>query len=411
MECGHVKILMSIGDEMDRNSGGPGATYELAQALQRQGHQVDIISFSNLRGPRKVKRHIYPFYVAWYARGHREYDLLDFSEGDGWVLSEYWRMTSPRNRPTLITRSHSLIHLLHDQLMMEAALNRHKFSWMYPLYNGGWRLREVAISIRNADSALVLNNAQWHCVVDRIGIEAARAFVVRNGIAPAFIEHAQHLMATPAPSTPVSKIAFIGSFLPTKGILYLNEALRRVFTERPQTTITYFGVKELADLVVPSFPDGLRDRISVVPYYSNGDLPRLLEDFHIIAFPSLHEAFPLAPLEAMGCGLVPVASNVPGPKSYIEHERNGLLVPSRDSTALANAIIRLVDQPDLWAELRAGGLKTAALHSWDEVARQTLKLYLRASLTRDRRCRRGRRLKDYGQPEAPGVEDKSEVSG
>jgi glycosyltransferase involved in cell wall biosynthesis len=406
-----MKILMSIGDEMDRNSGGPGATIELAQALQRQGHQIDIISYSNMWGPKKVKRHLYPFFVVWYVQRHRDYDLLDFSEGDGWVLTQYWRLMSPRNRSVLITRSHSLNHLIHDQLMTEAALGRHKLSWLYPLYNGGWRLREVEVSLRGADCVLLLNKAQWHCVVDRIGCEAGRTFIVKNGIASAFLEHAQHLMAAPVPSTPVSKIAFIGSFLPTKGIAYLNEVLRRVFAERPQTTITYFGVKGLADKVAASFPEELRFRISVVPYFTNEELPGLLEGFHILAFPTLFEAFGLAPLEAMASGLVPVISNVPGPDTYIEHERNGLMVPPRHAIAMADAIIRLVDRPDLWAELRMNALKTVALHSWDEIAGDTLKLYEQARLVRDHRCRQDVRTQDFVQPGLHDSEDTPEASG
>jgi glycosyltransferase involved in cell wall biosynthesis len=45
-------------------------------------------------------------------------------------------------------------------------------------------------------------------------------------------------------------------------------------------------------------------------------------------------------------GIPGIASDVPGLRSLIEPERSGLLVPPGDPVALANAIIRLIDDPD-----------------------------------------------------------------
>src|SRR5689334_13769884 len=76
-----MKILLSIHDDMDHDSGGPGATCRLAEALRGRGHQVEIISFAELRGPRKLKRHLFPFFVACYAQRHPECDVMDCSLG------------------------------------------------------------------------------------------------------------------------------------------------------------------------------------------------------------------------------------------------------------------------------------------------------------------------------------------
>jgi glycosyltransferase involved in cell wall biosynthesis len=50
--------------------------------------------------------------------------------------------------------------------------------------------------------------------------------------------------------------------------------------------------------------------------------------------------------QAMVHGIPGIASDVPGLRSLIEPERSGLLVPPGDPVALANAIIRLIDDPD-----------------------------------------------------------------
>jgi len=76
-------------------------------------------------------------------------------------------------------------------------------------------------------------------------------------------------------------------------------------------------------------------------------------DLYTIA--SRHEGFAVAILEAMACGLPIVASDSPGvidviPRGPID---GGLIVPAGDATALAGALLRVFDDPELAANLRA----------------------------------------------------------
>ena len=79
-----------------------------------------------------------------------------------------------------------------------------------------------------------------------------------------------------------------------KGVTYLRDAMLQVLVECPQTTITYFGAKDMAGAILPTYPPELHHRVSVVPRFNNSELPRLLADYHILAFPSLSEGFPLS---------------------------------------------------------------------------------------------------------------------
>lgn len=73
-------------------------------------------------------------------------------------------------------------------------------------------------------------------------------------------------------------------------------------------------------------------------------------------------------LELMGLGLAPIASDVGEARSFIAHERSGLLVPPGDAGALAAAAIRLIDDDALRARLAAGARAAAARFSWDALA-------------------------------------------
>ena len=78
------------------------------------------------------------------------------------------------------------------------------------------------------------------------------------------------------------------------------------------------------------------------------ELDRLLVAADVWVLPSRHEGFPVAPLEAMACGLPVVLTRVSGAADILEHgERSGgLLVPVDDAAALAAAMGRLLDDPE-----------------------------------------------------------------
>ena len=86
------------------------------------------------------------------------------------------------------------------------------------------------------------------------------------------------------------------------------------------------------------------------------DVAQLLPQFDIFALPSQAEGISNTLLEAMACGCAPVATDVGGNPELVEHEANGLLVPAQDSTALATALARLVNEPALRERLAQASL-------------------------------------------------------
>jgi starch synthase len=72
----------------------------------------------------------------------------------------------------------------------------------------------------------------------------------------------------------------------------------------------------------------------------------------VYAFPSRHEGFPVAPVEAMACGLPVVAADAPGVADILE-DRAGVVVPVGDAEAFARALRALLDDEASRAELGA----------------------------------------------------------
>jgi glycosyltransferase involved in cell wall biosynthesis len=86
---------------------------------------------------------------------------------------------------------------------------------------------------------------------------------------------------------------------------------------------------------------GIADRVEASGY-SDANIQATLESFRVYAFPSFHEGLPYSILEAMRAGCTIVSTAVGGIPEVMRDGMEGLLVPPRDSAALANAIDRLL---------------------------------------------------------------------
>jgi glycosyltransferase involved in cell wall biosynthesis len=108
----------------------------------------------------------------------------------------------------------------------------------------------------------------------------------------------------------------------------------------------------------------IHDRELIRTYLCAGD---------VYAFPSRHEGFPVAPLEAMACGLPLVAADAEGIAEILEGGElaGGIIVPRNDSAAMATALAAMIDDPE-----KARGLgkrarqRVEACYSLESVGRQ-----------------------------------------
>lgn len=85
------------------------------------------------------------------------------------------------------------------------------------------------------------------------------------------------------------------------------------------------------------------------------NMDEVLNMASMVVLPSYREGLPKVLLEAAACGKPIISTNVPGCKEIVRHEINGLLIPPKDEVALAEAIRRLLDNPDFAAQLGKNG--------------------------------------------------------
>ena len=104
----------------------------------------------------------------------------------------------------------------------------------------------------------------------------------------------------------------------------------------------------------------------VAPYYAIADL---------IAMPSHSEGSPNVLLEAMAAGVPVVATNVGGVPEIATAEENALLVPARDPIHFAEALRRVLTQPDVATKLSANAAARAADFTPASYARSVIRIY------------------------------------
>lgn len=131
-----------------------------------------------------------------------------------------------------------------------------------------------------------------------------------------------------------------------KGQRYLIEATASVCRDIPNIRLVFVGDGPLAvDLKSMARDAGLENKVKFTGI--RRDIVMLLHAFDIFVLPSLQEGLPMALLEAMSAGRAVIATEVGAIPRVITNGTDGLLVPARDSAALAKALGKLAVNPDM----------------------------------------------------------------
>jgi phosphatidylinositol alpha-mannosyltransferase len=191
--------------------------------------------------------------------------------------------------------------------------------------------------------------------------------------------------AAPQPPLPelddgMVNILFVGRLEKRKGLRYLLRAFERVKAKRPDTRLIVGGAYDARqrrgyDRWVKDA--GLGD-VEFVGYIPDELLPRYQQSADIFCAPNTgNESQGIILLEAMAARRPVVASNIEGFAGVITHGIDGLLVRPKDSDALAEALLELVEDPDMRRDIGARAGERAQHFSWDRVSQRVLSYYER----------------------------------
>ena len=160
----------------------------------------------------------------------------------------------------------------------------------------------------------------------------------------------------------------------SKGNLYLVEAARLVLNERPHARFFIVGEGPLSEsLEQQARALNLGDRFVFAGFAK--DIPRVLSAFDISVFPSLWEGTPLTVFEALAMGQAIVATDADGLIDVLTPDHDAIIVPKRDARALANGLIRVMDEPRTRERLGAAAFETGKKYDITAFVRKMERLY------------------------------------
>ena len=253
-----MRILLTLHCHLDRNSGAPGSILSLAEEYRAAGHETRVLSFDDFpsRIPPRIRPVLFPWLVLYHATHTvADLDVVNSSSGDAWLCMEHRsRRRTALGRVLIVSHSHGLEHLAHEQLLQDSRAGRLDLSWKYPLYNGGFRLWEVSRSLRRAHLSLFLNEPELEYAVTQLGVPRHRARVTANGLPSEFL-------GLPFEDTPLDRdagigIAQIGTYIQRKGIEYGSPALNAIMREHLNVRVLFLGTSCPPEHVLRDFDPG-----------------------------------------------------------------------------------------------------------------------------------------------------------
>jgi glycosyltransferase involved in cell wall biosynthesis len=185
--------------------------------------------------------------------------------------------------------------------------------------------------------------------------QRGRITTITNGIdAAQVLADGNH----PVPGVPAGSYgSVIGWIRPDKGADVLIEAASSIRREFPDRTCVLIGEGGVASARQQARALGLHEVVSFLG--RRMDARAVMAQLEVVVIPSRREGLPLVLLEAMALGRPIVATAVGGIPEVIQDGVNGLLVPPEDPSARAEAVVRVLSDPELRARL--GGAAAAAV--------------------------------------------------
>jgi glycosyltransferase involved in cell wall biosynthesis len=177
----------------------------------------------------------------------------------------------------------------------------------------------------------------------------------------------------------LTKVVVSGRVAPSKFLVEIVAAMRRVWAQRPDAELHVLGTAELrhreyADAFLHAAGDELGRRVHV--HGAAFDAPERLADYDVAIVLGEHQGCPNAVLEALAAGVPVVANDSGGTRELIVDGQTGLLVRDRDPTSVAAALLRILSDTALAQRLsRAGRARVMRRYSMQRMADAYVKLF------------------------------------
>lgn len=193
--------------------------------------------------------------------------------------------------------------------------------------------------------------------------------VIYNGVDLKMFHHTSNSQAK-RPFTVISTSRLI----PRKGIRYLVEAFLSFSKTHSKSKLLLIGEGNEQDDLENLVRKGNVSTIEFKGVIPHNDLPKYYQEADVFVLPSLNEGMSNSLLEAMASGLAVITTLTGGAEDLVKGD-NGFVLSKPSSKTIANALMRLYDNPGLLLSMKNASRIRIQDFSWSSVAKKYIDIY------------------------------------
>jgi len=264
---------------------------------------------------------------------------------------------------------------LHDMVPIDHP------EWLNPLFAKWYQILTPPL-LKKVRSIITISEFTKSRILFHYPSLESKIHVVHNGVDPRFspssnlsIRNMRQILGIPSPHYFVA----LGSLEPRKNLSRLLQAWTIIEKRLPDDVWLVIAGAQGRKMVFGevSFEE-LPQRVYLTGHVPDQLLPYLYSGAIAAPYISLYEGFGLPPLEAMACGTPTIVGGNTALPEVVG--QSSLIIDPFDPEAIADALLRLVDNSTLRYALKTQGLERAKLFSWKRCAQLTWKVFQAAGL-------------------------------
>ena len=341
--------------------GSTNVAYFLTKALAKRVNLTYFPRVADLRYPLDLLRVYRDFLDKKFNVVHFNVtpSFIQYYRTSRWVDGNYFLLKSAKGRGA------STIINIHGIITLENEKSRQKDQYV------ALKTLDKVKACRKIDQIVVNSEYMRSQVIACYGAEKDKIVVIPNGVdLDMFKEQNSKFTLSGDPA-----VLYVGHLWWVKGVDVLLQAIVELKSIFPNIKLHLVGKTDAVDYRLKAKQKGLEGQLIFHGAVPHSMIPYYFKAASLCAFPSRHEGFSIAMLEAMASGTPIVASDIERFREILRNEENGVVFKSGDAGSLSAAILRVHSSSELRRRIIQGASETVLPYAWDNIAERYLSLY------------------------------------
>ena len=377
--------------------GTPRVVFELCRELVKKGHNVTVYTTDVFDKDKRVEQ------------SDVEIDGLALSEVEG-IKIKYFKNISNSlafNQKVFISpaiskalkknlKQFDMVHLHEFRTLQNAAaykyLTKYKIPYIPSAHGSVLRLmgkeflkmlfdKSIGFKIlKSAKRVIAVSNIEVEQYI-KMGVERDRISLIPNGINISEFENADKVKGNFRRAYKLSDkkiLLFIGRLNAIKGIDFLLNTFAILTKDIKDTILVIAGpddgykneIERRINLL------NINDKVLLIDGLYGEDKISAMKDADMFIYPSRHEIFGIAPLEALMCGTPVIVTDNCGCADFLREANGGIVVKYQDISGLLDSIQNILDKKEEAKKLASNGMELVQRQfNWNEITKDMIKLY------------------------------------